>query len=89
MIDPQFEIVFEASSRGKAQCPANPEFPDGIDLDVGKRPACKAALPYPAPACGTWIIHCTRCEIAVACTAAGRADDPRSMMVPCRRRTEN
>ena len=85
----QFEVAFRASGRGKAQCPSNPESPQGIELDPGHRPACKAELPYPAPECGAWLIHCTRCEATVACTAAGRPDDPRSMMVPCHRSREN
>ena len=78
-----FQITFHPSGRGKAQCPPNPAYPDGIDLDTGSKPSCRAELPYPAPECGTWLARCALCGVAVACTAAGRPDDPRSITLPC------
>lgn len=87
----QFDIIFRPSGRGKAQCPSNPDYPDGIDLSLepSPRPTCKVELPYPAAECGMWLVHCTRCGTDVACTAAGRPDDPRSMAIPCNRSLEN
>jgi hypothetical protein len=70
----------------KPQCEPDPAYPDGIDLDVtdGKKPSCKVILPYPANQVGAYLIDCTLCGMAVACTTAGRADDPRSILIPCR-----
>lgn len=79
----QFEIGFLSKGR-PPQCPPNPKYPDGIDVDTGERPACKAKLPYPADCIGTWIVHCIACDLTVGVTAAGRPDDPRSVMVPCK-----
>jgi hypothetical protein len=62
----------------------NPDYPDGIDLDSGERPACKVELPYPAKRCGVYIVKCD-CGVTIAITTAGRPDDPRSVMVPCAR----
>jgi hypothetical protein len=80
----QFEITFIDSGR-KAQCPPDPEFPDGIavDLSGGKTPACCVALPYPAKGIGGWSVTCKRCSVRVALTTAGRPDDPRSVLLPC------
>jgi hypothetical protein len=68
------------------QCPSDPLFPNGIDLDVskGQEPVCTALLPYPAKRIGAYVIECTLCEIRVACTTAGRLDDPRSIKIPCK-----
>lgn len=79
----QFVIRFVPSGRGRAQNPPDPAYPDGMHVDVGRRPACKAALPYPAPECGLYTVRCKLCDASVICTTAGRPDDPRSMMVPC------
>ena len=84
----QFEIRFIPSGRGKARCKPDPRWPKGLDIDVGARPACKAVLPYPAKECGLYMIKCALCETCAMCTAAGRADDPRSMMVPCQQAQE-
>lgn len=83
----EFEITW--TDRGRdPQVQPNPTYPHGIDLDVtaGRKPACVAALPYPAPRCGYYTVRCNLCRFAVACTTAGRADDPRSIKMPCRRR---
>jgi hypothetical protein len=79
-------IEFRPSGRGKAQCPSNPEFPDGIDVTVADDSVerCIVPLPYPAPECGAHIVVCKLCQMSVAVTAAGRPDDPRSVAMPCR-----
>jgi hypothetical protein len=83
----QIDIEFIPSGRGKARCPPNPDFPDGVDIDGtgGALPACSTALPYPAPECGQWLLHCRRCAITILITAAGRPDDPRSVRLLCRK----
>ncbi len=48
---------------------------------------CTIALPYPAPECGMWIIRCDRCPMSIAVTAAGRPDDPISVTVECKKRS--
>lgn len=65
----------------------NPAFPDGIDLDMsmGAEPTCATNLPYPAKRCGLYIVECDACGQSVAVTTAGRADDPRSIKLACRR----
>lgn len=65
------------------QVKPNPAFPDGIDLDPGERPACKVALPYPAKRAGFYVVRCEICDTTTVVTAAGRPDDPRSIMLPC------
>jgi hypothetical protein len=78
-------IEFVASGRGKAGCAPNPEFPDGIAVDVsnGVPATCIVALPYPAPECGHFVVQCRFCKFRVALTAAGRPDDPTSITIPC------
>lgn len=67
----------------------NPKYPEGKDLDLaqGATPACKVMLPYPAKRCGLYRIHCELCDISIACTTAGRVDDPRSVTLECRFKT--
>ena len=69
------------------KCPPNPDFPNGIDVDVtrgAKVLTCETDLPYPAPRCGSWLIQCANCGQNVIVTAAGRVDDPRSIKLVCR-----
>jgi hypothetical protein len=70
----------------EAQCLPNPRYPDGIDIDVsnGALRTCSRVLPYPAPRCGVWLITCDQCRRSTVVTAAGRIDDPRSIMVACK-----
>lgn len=69
------------------QCPANPAFPDGIDLDVSQgKPSCRAELPYPAKRCGVYVVECPDCGVKAVITTAGRADDPRSVRMACGRK---
>jgi hypothetical protein len=67
------------------RCPPDPDFPDGRELDAsgGAKVACVVALPYPAPRCGIWEVHCLTCNVRIAITAAGRPDDPKSVKLPC------
>ncbi len=82
-MDP-FTITFVPSGRGKAQCPSNPDYPNGVEVDMSLgKTACPIDLPYPAPECGYWLLSCNLCGTTVAITAAGRPDDPRKARVPC------
>lgn len=79
----QFKVEWMDSGR-EPQCPPNPAYPDGIDIKAdGAAMTCKADLPYPAKRCGAYVVECTRCGLRVACTTAGRPDDPRSIELPC------
>lgn len=68
------------------QCPPDPAFPDGIDVDLAPATAesCRTAIPYPAPRCGAMVVECSVCGLTMALTVAGRADDPKSVRVMCR-----
>ena len=81
----QFAIMFRPSGRGKAQCGPDPKYPTGIDISLSPpgAPSCTAKLPYPAPECGIFIVKCQNCPQVAAVTAAGRADDPRQVTIPC------
>ncbi len=80
----QFKIEWRDSGR-EPQCPPDPRYPDGIDVDgiAARAEGCKTALPYPAKRCGAYIVECTICGIRVGVTTAGRPDDPRSVRLPC------
>lgn len=79
-------VIFHPSGRGAAQCPADPRYPKGVDIDArnkeGQR-SCEVELPYPAPECGLWLLKCGDCGFTLAITATGRADDPRHLILPC------
>lgn len=79
------EITITWLSRNrKAQVPPNPNYPDGIDIDSGRRPACRVELPYPAECVGLHYVACNDCKSNMMITAAGRPDDPKSVMLPCK-----
>lgn len=83
----KFTSTFVPSGRGNARCTADPRFPNGVTFDLaGTRLGCVAELTYPAPECGVWHIKCSDCLVAVGVTAAGRADDPRAVIVPCNKK---
>jgi hypothetical protein len=67
-------------------CKPDPNFPEGIDLDLtnGQRRACHTDLPYPAKRCGYFAVNCSVCGLTAAVTTAGRPDDPRSVKVACK-----
>lgn len=77
-------VKFMSHNR-KAVCAPDPAFPEGIDIDVsdGAKIACRVQLPYPAECCGIIAVRCERCGFSAAVTTAGRADDPRSVKLPC------
>jgi hypothetical protein len=80
------EVKFIPSGRGKAQCPPNPDYPNGVSMSTvadRKNLYCKIDLTYPAPECGMWSIKCKTCGFTVLVTAAGRPDDPVSLEVEC------
>ena len=64
----------------------DPLYPHGMDVDVsrGKR-SCTVSLPYPARRCGFFLVQCAACKTNVTLTTAGRADDPRSVRLACRK----
>jgi hypothetical protein len=68
--------------------PADPTYPNGTSLDLALDAAdtCWTPLPYPAPGVGAHMIACSICGLGVACGATGRADDPRTIRLPCRHR---
>jgi hypothetical protein len=72
------------------ECDPNPKFPNGQDVDahpgVPAFAKCIATLPYPAPRCGAYTVQCRRCGYKVACTTAGRPDDPLSITLLCKTR---
>lgn len=67
------------------QNPADPRYPNGIDLDISKgaKRTCSSKLPYPTPHCGYLYVECRTCGTNALITTAGRADDPRSVKLAC------
>jgi hypothetical protein len=73
------------------QVPADANYPRGITIDLRsthKPPFCETDLPYPARRIGFYAIECTKCGLSVMVTTAGRADDPRAVIVTCKTREE-
>ena len=68
------------------KCAPDPDYPNGIDMDVsyGAESTCSTGLPYPARRCGLYIVTCQVCGFVVGVTTAGRPDDPRSLKMACR-----
>lgn len=67
--------------------PPDPTYPNGTAIDVAMDAprACRIELPCPAPRCGLFVITCRACGYSIALATAGRADDPRTVRMPCRR----
>lgn len=86
---PQFDIK-PTLRRGPPQHPANAAYPNGVDVQEAAPgvPSCRVDLPYPAPERLVWSVRCRRCGFTLAITAAGRADDPRTVTVPCREKLQ-
>jgi hypothetical protein len=82
----KFRIKWVDHGVGKSTREPNPAYPDGVDADCsrGAERSCTAQLPYPAEGIGMHIVECTECGFRAAITAAGRADDPRSVTIPCK-----
>ena len=72
----------------KSTTPAHARYLDGIDVNAsgGAAATCKIDLPYPAKGLGLYRIVCLDCGFTIAVTTAGRADDPRSVRIPCKER---
>jgi hypothetical protein len=68
----------------------NPQYPDGKDISLAKpgQPSCKVDLPYPARRIGTYVVVCDDCGLSVGVTTAGRRDDPRSVELPCKKKSD-
>lgn len=71
------------------RCKPNPEYPNGIDVDLTLKSerlaqTCVTTLPYPAPRIGAYLLECNVCGFKAYITTAGRPDDPRSVRLPCR-----
>lgn len=69
------------------QSPPNPDYPNGVDIDMsgGAMVCCVFDIPYPSghTNIGSWVIECGRCHKTVIVTAASRPDDPKSVKVAC------
>lgn len=83
MIDDK-DIEWHDAGREPKAAP-NPDYPNGIDLDVsnGADPSCFIKLAYPARRVGRYHIKCKTCGWTGVVTTAGRRDDPRSVKVAC------
>lgn len=83
---PTFTISWGWRSRLPARNPPNPDYPYGMALDVSKGAAdtCSVDLPYPAQGVGTHVVRCDLCGFVAVITAAGRADDPTKIKLPCK-----
>jgi len=81
----RFSITWHNGGDGARLGQPDPAFPHGVDVDISEKPApsCTARLDCPAPRCGAWLIECQECGATVAVSAAGRADDPRSLTMGC------
>jgi hypothetical protein len=69
-----------------ATYPADPSYPDGqaIDVALDAVRACRVELACPAAGVGLWLVVCRGCGYAITLSTAGRADDPKSVRLPCR-----
>jgi hypothetical protein len=83
--EPRFTVDWIDQQRETTQR-ADPAYPAGCAIDVAldAPQACRVELPYPAARCGLWVVLCRVCGFPIALAAAGRADDPRSVRLPCR-----
>lgn len=83
---PNLEIQWLDAGR-EPQCPPDPAFPNGKDINADcPQPWCATLLPCPAKRIGAYLVRCRTCGTSIACTTAGRPDDPRSIKLPCRGR---
>lgn len=46
--------------------------------------SCTIGLPYPASRCGFYALRCKRCGRSAIATTTGRANDPVSVILPCK-----
>ena len=80
-----FEIKWHDAGR-EPQCPSDPAFPDGRDIDASRagETTCTVELKHPAKRCGYWYVRCTKCDQNIVISTAGRPDDPRSAKFRCK-----
>jgi len=85
MTAPDWQIEWMDHGRDP-QCPPNPRYPDGVDIDAsnGAAATCASPLVHPTPRCGAYIVRCRICGVSAAVTTAGRPDDPRSLKMACK-----
>ena len=86
MSDSPFSVRWVLRRKGLARSLPDPNYPYGIALDVSREgePACECVLTYPAPGVGSWVLTCEVCGATAVVTAAGRADDPTKVRLPCK-----
>jgi hypothetical protein len=79
----QFTVKWLDRGRPPRGAP-DPDYPNGIAIDHGERPACLVTLPYMTKQhVGLWYVECAKCRANVLITMASRPDDPKSVMLPC------
>jgi hypothetical protein len=85
--EPRFSVDWIDGGR-IASYPPDVAYPNGVAIDVAldAARACRVELACPAAGVGLWLVVCRGCGFAIALSTAGRADDPRSVRVPCRAR---
>lgn len=84
MSEPQFKVEWVDGKR-EPQCVPDLRFPNGVDLDCSQgKSGCRVDLPYPAKRCGHYNVECLQCGTNAIITTAGRIDDPRSVIIPCK-----
>ena len=65
---------------------ASKAYPHGMVIDMSdRRPSCAIDLPYPAERAGEYRVACSRCGARASVTTTGLADDPRRMVIACRK----
>jgi|SRR5271165_6900177 len=59
------------------KCPADSDYPNGQDIDLGAGAewTCLTELPYPAPRRGQWKLECQKCGLTALVTAASQRRD--------------
>ena len=81
----ELDVIWIDSGREPKQ-PPDPNYPNGIDLDLskGRLNYCETMLAHPTPRCGQYLIKCRKCGLSALITTAGRPDDPRSVKLACK-----
>ena len=83
----QFRVMFKGTGRKAPPAPKSRTL-EGVDIITPcpeGQPSCRVPLPCPAKEIGGWMVECTICQATVSCMAQGRADDPRSITIPCKK----
>ena len=85
------DVHFIDSGREPKEKP-DPRYPDGMDVSLAQnviQKTCCRNIPYPAPRCGQYLIKCRTCGFTGLITVAGRPDDPRTIVLPCKAKGMN